>query len=172
MSEDNAGSQRVAERRRKAVQLRIAGLNAGEILRQMSDEYGGSDDPAVVRVDIQRARELQQRLVVESVEELRDLQVDRLERLLAGVWKDAIKGDTKAADTSARLIERICKIRGLEPPTQVQLSARIEMESTAVAEAVIAAIDSLGFTPEVRMKALEAAHARLTAISVSPDEVV
>lgn len=163
---------RVRERRRKVVQLRLAGVQFAEIGRRMADEYGpDTTDPAAhARVDWQRAREESRRLTEDSVEELRAVEIERLEMLLAGVWTKALKGDTKAVDSAARLIERLCKLKGLDPPTQIQLKGRIEMESTAVAEAVIAAIDSLGFTPEVRMKALEAAQVRLLAIAASKEE--
>lgn len=163
---------RVDERRRKVVQLRLAGVQFEEIGRRLADDYA-SDSPnlgALARVDWQRAREKSRRLTEDSVEELRAVEVERLEMLLSGVWKNALKGDTKSADTAARLIERLCKLKGLEPPTQVQLNTRIEMESTAVAEAVIAAIDSLGFAPEVRMRALEAAQQRLIAIAAVKED--
>jgi hypothetical protein len=164
----------VDERRRKVVQLRLAGVSFPEIGRKIAAEYGrGATDPAALaRVDWQRAREKSRRLTEDSVEELREIQFDRLERVLSGVWGNAVKGDTKAADTATRVIAQICKLKGLDPPTQVQLSTRIEMESTAVAEAVIAAIDALGFTPEVRMRALEAAQERLLAIEASRESVI
>ncbi len=163
---------RVDERRRKVVQLRLAGVSFSEIGRRMAAEFGaGATDPAALaRVDWQRAREKSRRLTEDSVEELRAVQVDRLEMLLSGVWKGALSGDTKAVDTAGRLITQLCKLKGLEPPTQLQLNTRIEMESTAVAEAVIAAIDSLGFTPEVRMRALEAAQQRLVAIAAAKED--
>lgn len=161
---------RVRERRRKVVQLRLAGVQFAEIVRRMVDDFGPDADPALARMDWKRAREQSRRELDDSVEELREVQVERLETLLSAVWGGALKGDSKSADTAARLIERICKLKGLDPPTQVQLNTRIEMESTAVAEAVIAAIDSLGFAPEVRMKALEAAQVRLVAISSSKEE--
>lgn len=164
---------RVDERRRKVVQMRLAGVQFPEIGRRLAKEYGEKTEnlDALARVDWQRAREKSRRLTEDSVEEMRAVEVERLEMLLSGVWKNALSGDTKSADTAARLIERLCKLKGLEPPTQVQLSARIEMESTAVAEAVIAAIDSLGFTPEVRMRALEAAQERLVAIAAAREDV-
>jgi hypothetical protein len=160
---------RVRERRRKVVQLRLAGVQFPEIGRRLSGEFGAGahDFAALARMDWKRAREQSRRELDDSVEELRDVQVERLEMLLSGVWKNALSGDSKSADTAGRLITQICKLKGLEPPTQLQLSTRIEMESTAVAEAVIAAIDSLGFTPEVRMRALEAAQGRLVAIAAA-----
>ena len=164
---------RVDERRRKVVQLRLAGVSFPEIGRRMLEDYGAVDSTgaaALARVDWQRAREKSRRLTEDSVEELRAVQVERLETLLSGVWKNAITGDTKSTDSAGRLIGQICKLKNLEPPTQVQLLARIEIESTAVAEAVIAAIDSLQLPPEKRMLALEAAHTRLTAIAAVAEE--
>jgi hypothetical protein len=160
----------VQERRRKVVQLRLAGLQFPEIVRRMEEYFGPGADPALARMDWKRIRDKSRTLTEDSVEELRSLQIERLEMLLAGVWKNALTGDVKSVDSAGRLIERIYKLQGLEPPTQVQLNTRIEMESTAVAEAVIAAIDSLGFAPEVRMRALEAAQTRLVAISEAREE--
>lgn len=163
----------VEQRRRQVIQLRLAGVSFPEIGRQLADQYGDVEDKAALaRVDWQRAREKSRRLTEESVEELRALNVERLERLLAAVWPKALKGeDPKHIDAAGRIIERLFKLQGLEPPTQVQLSARIDMESTAVAEAVIAAIDSLGFAPEVRMRALEAAQVRLQEIAGTREEI-
>lgn len=175
MGTPNEAQYPVEERRRKVVQLRLAGVKFDEIGHQLREFYGenATDLGALARVDWQRAREKSRRLTEESVEELRSLQVDRLERLLAAVWPKALRADDpKFTESAARIIERLFKLQGLEPPTQVQLSARIEMESTAVAEAVIAAIDSLGFTPEVRMRALEAAQVRLAEIAAAQETTV
>lgn len=174
MATPNEDRLRVQERRRKAVELRLAGLNATQIAHQLPEYYGHSEDgPGLVRVDLQRARDENGRAMTEGVEELRDLQVERLERLLAGVWKGAVGGDTKSADAAGRLITQICKLRGLEPPTQVQLTARIEMEASIVTETLIAVIDTLGLAPDVRMRALGIAQERMTAIAANgADEVI
>jgi hypothetical protein len=165
MSASEEDQERVRERRKKAVALRLAGVRPTDIAEQL-----GYSSVAHVTMDIKRARERSKAQLDETVEELRDLQSDRLERLLAATWSKALKGDTKAVDTAARLIERLCKLRGLEAPTQIQLTQRLELESTAVAEAVLAAIDALGLAPDARMLALNAAQSRLQLISGSAEE--
>lgn len=160
----------VEERRKQAVALRLAGVTPSAIFDQL--KHLGYSSPDHVSVDIQRARERSRKQLDSTVEELRDLQSDRLERLLAGVWGKALKGDTKATDSAMRLITQICKLRGLEPPTQVQLTARIEMESTIVAETLIAVIDGLGLPPETRVRAIDMAQERMLAIAeAGADEV-
>lgn len=162
--------KRVEERRKKAVALRLAGVDVQTIYDQLKDL--GYSSPDHVSMDLKRARERSRAQLESSVEELRDLQGERLERLLAGVWGKALKGDPKATDTAARLIERICKLRGLDPPTRIALNARIEMESTIVAETLIAVIDTLGLAPETRVRALDLAQERMLAIAeAGADEV-
>lgn len=162
--------KRVEARRKKAVSLRLAGLQVQEIYEQLKDL--GYSSPDHVSMDLKRARERSRNQLDSTVEELRDLQSERLERLLAGVWGKALKGDTKSADTAMRVITQLCKLRGLEPPTQIQLNARIEMESTIVAETLIAVIDTLGLSPELRVRALDLAQERMLAIAeAGADEV-
>ena len=161
----------VEQRRKQAVQLRLAGVDLATIMDQVNKitpEGNKYSSVAHVSEDLKRARERSRAQLDDSVEDLRQLQVDRLERLLAACWPKAVKGDTRAVDTAARLIQQMAKLKGLEAPTQVELSHRIEMESTAVAEAVLAAIEVLGLGPELRMRAMEAAQGRLLAIAAAP----
>lgn len=51
------------------------------------------------------------------------------------------------------------------------LVARVDLESTAAAEAVLAAVDVLALGPEERMRALSAAQDRLLAIAGSAAEI-
>jgi hypothetical protein len=162
--------KRVEERRKKAIALRLAGVSVQAVYDQLKDL--GYSSPDHVSMDLKRARERSRAQLDNTVEELRDLQGERLERLLAGVWGAALKGDTRAADTAARLIERICKLRGLEAPTQIALTARIEMESTIVAETLVAVIDGLGLPPDKRLQAIDMAQERMLAIAeAGADEV-
>jgi len=170
MSASEQDQEAVRERRKKAVALRLAGVRPTDVYEQSQKWELGYSSVTHVSVDISRARAASKAQLSESVEELRDLQSDRLERLLAAAWKNALKGDTKAIDAASRLIERLCKLRGLEAPTQIQLTQRLELESTAVAEAVLAAIDALGLAPDARMLALNAAQNRLQLISGSAEE--
>lgn len=165
----------VEQRRKAAVQLRLAGVDLATVMDQVNKvtpeehRYGSVEH---VGMDLKRARDRSRAQLNESVEDLRQLQVDRLERLLAAAWPKAVAGNSNSIDTASRLIITIAKLKGLEAPTQIELKHRIEMESTAVAEAVLAAIEVLGLGPELRMKAMEAAQGRLLMIAAAPEETV
>lgn len=160
MSVGDAEEHRLNERRKQMAQLKLAGVDWATI----ADRCGYSS-AEYARTDWRRIRNQTRAELRTSVEEARWLEVDRLDRLQAAVWPKAMRGDTKAADTAHRLIVTRCKILGLEAPTQIQLNARLELESTVVAEAIIAAIDALGLDPAQRVIAFNAAQSRLELVA-------
>lgn len=148
------------ERRKQCVGLALAGVDWATIAERL--EYASA---AAACTDYRRAKEASQAELDSSVEEMRAKEVARVDRLMQAVWPKALKGDTKSVDAAHRLIITRCKILGLEAPTQIQLTQRIELESTLAAEAVLAGIEALGLAPDARMIALEAAQTRLLAIA-------
>jgi hypothetical protein len=160
MSVSPAEEHRLNERRKQLAQMKLAGVDWATI----ADRCGYSSAQTAMN-DWQTVRNRTRAELRSSVEEARWLEVNRLDRLQAAVWPKAMKGDTKAADTAHRLIVSRCKILGLEAPTQIQLSARMDLESTLVAEAVVAAIDALGLAPSQRVVAFNAAQSRLALAS-------
>lgn len=153
----------VRERRKKALALKLAGVDYQTIMERVP----GYSSPAHVGLDIQRAREIARAELTESVEELRQVQDDRLNRLLVACWGNALKGDVKSIDTASRLIQQMCKLHGLDAPTQIQLTARMDLEATIVSETLLAVVDSLGLPPEMRVRALDLAQQRMLAIAES-----
>src|SRR5690606_6873787 len=69
----------------------------------------------------------------------RDLEGARLERLLLAVWPDALRGDTKAADTALRLIMARVKLYGLALPEKVELTTPVSHEEWAEQAAALMA---------------------------------
>jgi hypothetical protein len=53
---------------------------------------------------------------VEAVEQLRDLEVTRLDKLQLALWPAAIAGDVHAASLVTRIIMARCRLLGLEGP--------------------------------------------------------
>lgn len=157
--------QQVKIRRTQCTQMVIAGVDWQTIADRL---YEG--DVAFAHTDYWRAKKEIAAQLTTTVEEARELELDRLRRLLAGVWTKATKGDTKAADTAHRIIQTLIKTQGLEAPTQIQLDARVDLESSVVAEAVIAAIDALGLAPDQRIVAFDAAQKRLELVSGGGDD--
>jgi hypothetical protein len=142
-----------AERRKKAIALRLAGLDYQAIADQL-----GYADRAAAWIDIDRALKANLKAEAEQVEMLRYTTGLRLDRLQAALWPKAVKGDTKAADTCLRIIQQRCKLEGVEAPTQIALQHRLEMEAQVVADAVAAALDALDLDEEQRAAALGAAQ--------------
>jgi hypothetical protein len=68
---------------------------------------------AVQRVFARLARE-----ATEDAAVLRELEVQRLDALLVGVWPRAAKGDVAAVDRALRIAERRAKLLGLDEPAK------------------------------------------------------
>src|SRR5574341_199744 len=158
-------AHRIRERRKQLVQLVLAGVDWATIADRLN--YAS---PGAACTDYRRAKQASQVELNRSVEEARWMEVDRIDRLQAAVWPKALKGDTRAADTCHRLIMSRCDLLGLKAPTQIQLSARLDLESAVVAEAVIAALDALGLEPSQRVVAFNAAQSRLELVAGSAEE--
>jgi len=64
------------------------------------------------------------RVVQEDVEQIRQLENERLDFLLNAVWKSALEGDHKAVDSCLRIMARRAKLLGLDnhPVTKVSFT--------------------------------------------------
>lgn len=60
------------------------------------------------------------RTMQQPADELREQEIDRLDRLQVAVWPAAMKGDTKAILTIIRLMERRAKLLGLDVPIKIE----------------------------------------------------
>jgi hypothetical protein len=89
----------IAKRRTFAIQMRLAGAS----WQQVADRLDYSSRGAAC-CDVGRA--LAQNLVEQNttVEELRYLEVARLDRLQVAIWQNALNGDIRAVDAVARII--------------------------------------------------------------------
>ena len=95
-----------AARRVRAVELRTA----GHTYDQIATELGYANRGTVYRV-VANALETQ---TVESVENLRSLEVERLDLLQVAVWQKAMEGDVQSAIAVMRCIMARCRLLGLE----------------------------------------------------------
>lgn len=122
-----------AERRKKALALRLAGATLNEIA-----EVNGCA-VSTVHADIQRCLSDIPR---QEADELRAQEVTRLDRLQRACWDPALAGDLAAIDRALRIIDRRAKMLGLDAPQQVEVTGvDVDLDATvarimAVAEAV------------------------------------
>lgn len=156
-----------ADRRAKAIALRIAGHEWEDIAEQLGYASRGA-----AHTEVTRALKANKVAEAEQVENLRYVTGLRLDRLQAAMWPQAIKGDTRSADVCLKIIQQRCKLYGLEAPTQIALQHRVDLDGQLVAEAIDAALDALDLTQDQRTTALGAARERLLAADQSAGTMI
>jgi len=115
MPASKAQRAKTAQRRAQAIALRLAGASYEQIAQQL-----GYASRSAAYTDIDRA--LRKGLAEQERDGalLRQQELERLDRLQAGIWPRAISGDYRAADTALRIIDRRCKLLGLDAPQRVE----------------------------------------------------
>lgn len=117
-----ADDHELAERTKKALQLRLAGAAYRDIAKVVGVSHGTVHD------DVQRAlRDIPKR----EADDLRAVEVERLDALQKAVWDDAMDGDLQAVDRAVRIIDRRAKMLGLDAPQQVEVSGQdVDLDAT------------------------------------------
>jgi len=100
-------------RRVRALQL----VSEGRTYQQVADELGYANKGTVHHL-VQRELGAQ---LVESVDELRQTEVARLDALQAVLWDRAMSGDLQAAKVVAGIIMARCRVRGLLSTTRPEV---------------------------------------------------
>src|SRR5450759_3628312 len=98
-----------AARRARAVELRTQGLT----YEQIAVKLGYANRGTVCRL-VSQALKAQ---TVEAVDQLRSLEVERLDRLQFGVWQKAMDGDLPSARLAVQVIMARCHLLGLDGPS-------------------------------------------------------
>jgi transposase len=105
--------------RTKAISLKLAGLSDEAIGEQLDMSVSGVRD--LIRRTLDRAEN-------RVVEEMRDLENAKLDRVQTAIWTKVIEGDLKAVDTYLRLSARRAKLNGLDQPMKIDLSLTVREE--------------------------------------------
>lgn len=118
MPASKAQRAKTAERRAKAIALKLAGLE----YQAIADRLGYASRSAAY-TDIKRALDANLAQVSESVEDLRTFELMRLDRLQAAAWPAAANGDPRLIETVLKIMaERRRYVRGLEAPAQSEVT--------------------------------------------------
>jgi preprotein translocase subunit SecD len=116
----NNQSRRVAahDRQLRALELRKAGATYQVIAEQLGYAQAKGAYKAVAS-----ALKLTLR---EPAEELRELEVARLDAMLLVLWRRVQAGDEKAVDRVLRIMERRARLLGLDAPTNTKVELTLE----------------------------------------------
>ena len=112
MSSTEARRITAAERRAQALDLRLAGYSFEAIGQQL----GISKQAAYKHVST--ALETLHTQTDNSAEQLRALELERLDALLKGCWTAASAGDPESTRVVLKVLERRAKLLGLDAPTK------------------------------------------------------
>ena len=112
MSSTEARRITAAERRAQALDLRLAGYSFEAIGQQL----GISKQAAYKHVST--ALETLHTQTDNSAEQLRALELERLDALLKGCWTAATAGDSESTRVALKVLERRAKLLGLDAPTK------------------------------------------------------
>ena len=99
------------DRELKVLELRRAGLTWQRIAVQV-----GYADHSGAYLAYKRALK---RVIQQPAEELRQAEIDRLDRLQLAAWPKAMQGDNSAIATVLRIMERRAKLLGLDMPVKI-----------------------------------------------------
>lgn len=102
----------VIEKEKKVLELRLMGVTFDVIAQQVGYASPGSAHNAYKRALLRTLRE--------PAEELRELEVARLDRLLSGIWTKALRGEVSAVQAALKIMERRSKLLGLDAPQKIQ----------------------------------------------------
>ena len=105
-------SPELVDKETKVLELRRAGLT----WQRIADEVGYADHTGAYAAYKRAIRRTQQ----QPADELREQELDRIDRLQLAAWPNAMKGSEKAILAIVRLMERRAKLLGLDAPTRIQ----------------------------------------------------
>ncbi len=112
-------SAKTVEKWAQALNLRKGGASYDDIARQLGYSDGASAYNAV-----QSALGL---AIAEPAEEVRKLELERLDRLQVAQWRAAMNGDVRAAQTVLKIMERRARLTGIDETHESDGSRLVEL---------------------------------------------
>jgi hypothetical protein len=187
---DEGDHAAVAQRRARALQLKVTGMTWQQVADAMHEHYHGS--PAHAHMDVKRAREEAQAQIKDGLEDLIALSDARLDDMRRRVYavlaqfhplvangKMVVDQDGNPVRDPKPYLDAVEKLGKIEnqwqdlhgikasPRLELLIGQRTEAESTLVVEAILAGFEAADLPPEKRLRALEAAQAKLAAADES-----
>ena len=113
-SKRDARTVKIRERQARALRLRLAGASYDAIAREV-----GFADRSNARRDVMAAIE---EIIREPAEEVRAMELARLDAMLLGLWPKASKGDAVAVAHVLRIQDRRASYLGLDASKRLEIS--------------------------------------------------
>lgn len=115
------------ERQGQALDLRKSGASYQAIAKALG--FRGRQGAAMA---VQAAL---RKTIQEPADDLRKLDLERLDVMLLHLWPKVLRGDIRSIDASLRVLARRSLLLGLDAPLRVDVTALMEDEASRIAEA-------------------------------------
>ena len=109
MAEDPQVKLERHERRYQALQMRIAGVSNAVIAQRL-----GYSSPQRVSKDVTNALKKAAKQEAMAAEELLNLEINRLDRMMASVWPRVLKGEVNAVEAALKIVNKRSSLLGLD----------------------------------------------------------
>lgn len=103
----------VIEKERKVLEMRLAGITFELIAKQVGFASAGACYNAYKRALI--------RTLQEPADAVREAELARLDRLMQGVWTQALRGENRSVESVLKIMDRRAKLLGLDAPVKQQV---------------------------------------------------
>jgi hypothetical protein len=127
----------IAERRVRAFGLRKAGASYRQIAQQLSVSLNTAW--ADVTAELLELREQTKA----DAQEVRDLELQRCDEMILGLWPAVRKGDPRSVLAAAKVMERRAKLLGLDAPTKQEHSGNLTLDHLVARESLASRIAGL-----------------------------
>lgn len=115
------------DRQMQALDLRKSGASFAQIAQALGYATPSGAHKAVMSAIKKTLRE--------PAEEVRTLELERLDRLQMAAWTKAIKGDLRAIDAVLRIMKRRAELLGLDAPARINVEMAVVEEVDRMIEA-------------------------------------
>lgn len=103
-------------RQRRALEMYLAGSNLATIAEQL-----GWKDRASASRAVQAAMAQQEQLTPAQLEQARQLELTRLDKIWQAHYLNAMRGDARATDLLLKITDKRMRLLGLDQPVQAQV---------------------------------------------------
>ena len=129
MARSKSPKPEVIDKERQVLELRRAGATYDDIARTV-----GYADPSGAYTAFRRA--LKRTLLDAGSEEIREAELDRLDRMQRALWNKVTTGDVNAINTVLRIMHRRAQYLGLDSPIKQEI--KVDIADTTSIDAEVA----------------------------------
>lgn len=125
---------RAVQNQQRALQLRMGGMSYEAIGQELNMNRSSAWEA------VQRAL---REMIEEPAREVRRLELQRLDKLLVGLWEKATAGDVKVINQVLAILKRRAEMLGLDEPIKIEAETRTVTDLTRLSDSDLEKLESI-----------------------------